>query len=242
MRKDTVVVIPAAGQGKRMDAGTNKLLLTLGKTTILEQTLRVFLGHSRIKHIYLVTAQSDREQIKLIIGQNRNVTLVEGGPERQDSVFNALELIRQQPELPHLVLVHDGARPMCSAELIDQIIEQSEKTGAAIPVIPLTDTIRQITKEKSKVIDRSQLFATQTPQGFRTQLLLDAASFVKKKNEQVTDDAALVEHYGYPVSTVSGESTNLKITTQTDLEQARWLLQQKEQNQENTRASISKNS
>ncbi|MBF0237685.1 MAG: 2-C-methyl-D-erythritol 4-phosphate cytidylyltransferase [SAR324 cluster bacterium] len=220
---DTIVIIPAAGQGKRMGVGKNKLFLSLGNETILECTLRKFLIHPRIKSIYLAIAKEDEAEIRAMTqAMGEQIRLVYGGEERQDSVWNALQVIRKE-SLPTWILVHDGARPLFSHELIDQILEACETCSAAVPVIPLKDTIRRRIENKSEIVDRSMLFATQTPQGFRTELLLQANDQARKDGWKVTDDASLVEHLGHDVAMIPGEETNIKITTPLDWKWGTWL-------------------
>ena len=217
-----VAVIVAAGQGTRMGGKHNKLLLPLGTRTILEFSLEPFLKHPRIRKIFLTVASQDRHIFEKIIPEE--VILVEGGRRRQDSVHHALLQILQEKQVPELVLIHDGARPFCSIKLIDRILDAAFEHDAAIPVLPLVDTIRRVTEEKTEVVDRSKLFAVQTPQGFRTELILDASKQALEKNWVVTDDASLVENSGHEVITVEGEPQNLKITTPDDLKQANWIL------------------
>jgi len=222
---DAVAVIVAAGQGTRMGEQHNKLLLPLGTSTILEFCIEPFLKHTGIRKIYLTVASQDRRVFERIIP--KEVILVEGGKRRQDSVHKALLRVLQEKPVPELVLVHDGARPFCSAELIGRILAASFEHGAAIPVIPLVDTIRRVTKKKTEVVERSELFAVQTPQGFRTELLKDASMQAVANNWTVTDDASLVEKSGGRVATVEGEPQNIKITTPADLERADWILNSK---------------
>ena len=223
---DVVVIIPAAGQGKRVAAGCNKLLLPLGSQTVLQHTLNLFLQHPRISQIYLVIADRDEEELTSLFASDDIITLISGGAERQDSVFNALERLQQRVPFPRWILVHDGARPLCPPSLIGRILEQCAITGAAIPVMPLTDTIREITPQHTTVLDRSQLFATQTPQGFEAQLLIEAYQTARAKHWQVTDEASIVEKLGHRVSPIEGAEFNLKITTAQDLKQAEWWLRQ----------------
>ena len=222
---DAVAVIVAAGQGTRMGEQHNKLLLPLGTSTILEFCIEPFLKHTGIRKIYLTVASQDRRVFERIIP--KEVILVEGGKRRQDSVHKALLRVLQEKPVPELVLVHDGARPFCSAELIGRILAASFEHGAAIPVIPLVDTIRRVTKKKTEVVERSELFAVQTPQGFRTELLKDASMQAVANNWTVTDDASLVEKSGGRVATVEGEPQNIKITTSADLDRADWILNSK---------------
>ncbi len=223
MSGDAVAIIPAAGQGKRMAAGQNKLFLPLGTRTVLQHTLTLFLTQPRISQIYLVIARQDMDRLLSWTEGERRITLVAGGEKRQDSVFNALERIRQGA-LPKWILVHDGARPLCSSKLVERILKQCALTNAAIPVIPLTDTIREIRDSSSRVLNRSQLFATQTPQGFEARLLIEAYQALQNQGWQTTDDASVVEQWGHAVSPVEGDVFNLKITRQQDLKLAEWWL------------------
>lgn len=222
---DAVVVIVAAGQGTRMGEEHNKLLLPLGTSTILEFSLEPFLKHPGIRKIFLTVAARDHSVFEKIIP--KEVVLVEGGKRRQDSVHNALLKVLQEKPFPEIVLVHDGARPFCSTELIDRVLVAANEYGAGIPVLPLVDTIRRITQEKTEVVERSELFAVQTPQGFLFEQLLYASMLAVENNWTVTDDASLVEKSGGTIATVEGEAQNIKITTPADLERADWILNSK---------------
>ena len=150
------------------------------------------------------------------------VSLVKGGKRRQDSVHNVLEEVVKGKDIPDTVLIHDGARPFCSPNLIDRILDATHRHDAAIPVLPINDTIRQITEEKTNVVDRKGLYSVQTPQGFRPELIYAASS--KAKNIDVTDDASLLENTLQGFASVEGEVHNIKITTPANLEQARWII------------------
>jgi len=220
--KDAVAVIVAAGQGTRMGGEHNKLLLPLGTRTILEFSIEAFLKHPGIRKIFLTVSSQDRHIFEKIVPQE--VVLVKGGKRRQDSVHNALLKIIQEQQFPELVLVHDGARPFCSARLIDRILDAAYEHGAAIPVLPLMDTIRRVTEEKTEVVERDELFAVQTPQGFLLEQLLYASMQITANKWTVTDDASMIENAGGRITTVEGDPLNLKITTPADLERADWIL------------------
>jgi len=220
--KDAVAVIVAAGQGTRMGGEHNKLLLPLGTRTILEFSIETFLKHPGIRKIFLTVSSQDRHIFEKIVPQE--VVLVKGGKRRQDSVHNALLKIIQEQQFPELVLVHDGARPFCSARLIDRILDAAYEHGAAIPVLPLMDTIRRVTEEKTEVVERDELFAVQTPQGFLLEQLLYASMQITANKWTVTDDASMIENAGGRITTVEGDPQNLKITTPADLERADWIL------------------
>ena len=220
--KDAVAVIVAAGQGTRMGGEHNKLLLPLGTRTILEFSIETFLKHPGIRKIFLTVSSQDRHIFEKIVPQE--VVLVKGGKRRQDSVHNALLKIIQEQQFPELVLVHDGARPFCSAKLIDRILDAAYEHGAAIPVLPLMDTIRRVTEEKTEVVERDELFAVQTPQGFLLEQPLYASMQITANKWTVTDDASMIENAGGRITTVEGDPQNLKITTPADLERADWIL------------------
>ena len=161
-------------------------------------------------------------EIKNLIPEE--VILVKGGKRRQDSVHNALVEIMRGKDRPGAVLIHDGARPFCSSNLIDRVLDATHKHEAAIPVLPITDTVRRLTLEKTNVVDRKELYCVQTPQGFRPELIYEASSKAKGKNEEVTDDASLLEKISQRIASAKGEVHNIKITTPADLELARWIL------------------
>ena len=219
---DAFAVIVAAGRGTRMGEKHNKLLLPLVTRTILEFSLEPFLQHTGIRKIFLTVALQDRHIFEKIVPPE--VVLVEGGKRRQDSVHNALLRVLQERPVPELLLVHDGARPFCSIKLIDRVLDAALKHGAAIPILPLVDTIRRITQEKTEVVERSELFAVQTPQGFLFEQLLYASMLAVENNLTVTDDASMIENADGKITTVEGDPHNLKITTPEDLERANWIL------------------
>jgi len=207
-----VAIITAAGQGKRM--GEPKQFLELDGQTILERTLGVFNSSQAIDGIILVVNQEDIEKTKSF-NIPKLLKVVAGGRERQDSVRAGLAVLPKECEL---VAIHDGARPLVTSAIVDAAIKEATKSKAAIVAVPVKDTIR--TSEKT--LKRDELWAVQTPQVFKKEIILEA--FEKYGKEPVTDDAMLVEKLGIPVKMVMGSYANIKITTPEDLLIAEGLL------------------
>lgn len=224
MSSKIAAIIAAAGQGRRMGASQNKVLLSLHDCNILELTLRRFLSHPQIGYIYLVFAPEDQASMAAFAALP-DVRLVLGGARRQDSVAAALKEIQQQSQLEQ-ILVHDAARPLCSTDLISRVIQALETHPAVIPVIPLKDTLRQLQGQTATLVDRKEFVATQTPQGFHLQPYTQATEQSLREQWEVTDDGSLLERFGLDLHLIPGEETNIKITTPLDLQFARFLLAQ----------------
>lgn len=222
------VVIPAAGQGKRMNAGKNKQFIELEQAPIIIHTLKVFEEHSMCEGIILVINDQEKgDFLKLL--DDYQITkvkyIVSGGSERQFSVYNGLQAV----EKGMLVLVHDGARPFLSHKKIENLLYETQKTGAATLAVPVKDTIKRVVDGKVvETVERSTLWSVQTPQAFFLPLVLDAHRQAKNENYLGTDDASLVERIGKPVSVVLGDYTNIKLTTPEDLVIAKAILEGKD--------------
>lgn len=220
------VVIPAAGQGKRMKAGRNKLFIELKGDPVIIHTLRVFDSHRQCDKIILVINEQEREHFQHLLSDypfQTSIELVAGGDERQHSVYKGLKAVKQEK----IVLVHDGARPFIKHEQIDELIAEAEQTGAAILAVPVKDTIKRVQDlQVSETIERSSLWAVQTPQAFRLSLLLKAHAEAERKGFLGTDDASLVEQMeGGSVRVVEGSYTNIKLTTPDDLTSAESIME-----------------
>ncbi len=224
------VIIPAAGQGKRMGAGYNKLLLKLGGIPILIHTLKVFENDRECKGIILSISPTDEVPFRKLISdyQIKKVTsIVYGGKERQDSVYNGLKVA--EPE--GIILVHDAARPFIRTELIHRSVRAAEEHGAAIVAVPVKDTIKKVEDHVvSETIERSGLWAVQTPQAFRVSLLRRAFQKAVQDRFTGTDDASLVERLNWPVAIVEGDYDNIKLTTSEDMYFAEAILKKKQAN------------
>jgi len=209
-------VVPAAGTSTRM-RGIDKLMVSLAGRPLLEVTLRSLVSFSAIDELVVVYNQRTRDQVERICRRlDRRVRLVEGGRHRQESVQNGLNALRQEP--PEIVLVHDAARPLIDAAILDRVVGEALATGAAVPALPVRDTIKVVRRGiVEQTPERSELYAAQTPQGFRFSLLLEAHHRAAAEGYVGTDDAGLVERLGYPVAVVEGSPVNIKVTTPEDL-------------------------
>ena len=221
------VILPAAGQGKRMGAGKNKLLLELNGLPVLIHTLRVFEQDEACSGIILaIHPQNEMEFQALLTRYNvsKVIRLIPGGKERQDSIYNALKSV----ETDGIILVHDAARPFIQKEHIYRLTEMAAETGAAILGVPAKDTIKKVQDGVVvETVERSSLWAVQTPQAFRISLLTEAYKRAEKDHFLGTDDASLVERLNYPVSMVEGDYDNIKLTTPEDLYFAEAILKKR---------------
>ncbi|MGR3766453.1 2-C-methyl-D-erythritol 4-phosphate cytidylyltransferase [Rossellomorea sp. NS-SX7] len=222
------VVIPAAGQGKRMKAGKNKLLLELDSCPVIIHTLRVFDQDPSCKGIYLAIHPGDREALQKLIQRyniQKVVKLVEGGEERQHSVYNALLEIDHE-----IVLVHDGARPFIKPTMIHHLVKEAKSSGAAIAAVPVKDTIKKVKGGVvEETVERSSLWMVQTPQAFRVSLLKRAHREAAEAEFLGTDDASLVERLNIDVSVVESDYDNIKLTTPEDLYFAEAIVKKQEE-------------
>ena len=213
------VIIPAAGSGTRMGGGSNKLFLSLGGKPVLEWSLEVFQAHPGISEILLVVREQDipviQSDYNLLNKFSKVNHIIAGGETRQDSVRIGLEHFAGAP--PEYVLVHDGARPFCSEALISRIITALGSGIAVVPMLPIHDTVRKVTEELTQVLDRSNLYRSQTPQGFHFMPLLTAHRDAKKSGVMSTDDGQIMEWKGHHVVGVAGDEQNIKLTTPMDM-------------------------
>ena len=233
LRDDRIIaIIAAAGRGERLGGSLPKQFLKIRGRTMLEMSVEAFEKNRSVDEIFVVANPDYYELTRELCEKFSKVTrIVRGGKERQDSVAVALDLLcesedRPQSESLHepeqrvgsIVLIHDGARPFVSDGLITAVAEAAADFGAAVPAVPVKDTIRQTYGEKSRTLKRESLFCVQTPQGFRTSLLKEAMKKAENDGFLGTDDASLAERLGINISMVRGEEKNRKITTREDFE------------------------
>jgi len=204
------LIITAGGSSARY--GKNKLLEELGNKTVIENTVNAFLGIECINQIILPT-NSDFVVDFQNLFQNEIIKIVDGGKSRQESVYKALQYIENE-----YVIIHDGARPLIKPAIIEQVIDMVQTHNAVSVMTKTTDTIKEVDENGQiiRTIDRSKLYNTQTPQAFRTELILSAHE--QLKNKSFTDDASMLEELDVPVYVVNGSYTNIKITTKSDLD------------------------
>jgi 2-C-methyl-D-erythritol 4-phosphate cytidylyltransferase len=214
---ETRAIIVAAGRGERMGSGVPKAFLPVAGVPMVVRSARAFDAAGSVSAIAVVVP-ADRidETRELLRGLTKPATVVAGGVRRQDSVRCGLAAL--PADFEGIVLVHDAARPLVDAALIDTVAAAAIRAGAAIPVLPVADTIKRIEGGIVRAtVDRTELGAAQTPQGFAVALLREAYEAAERDGALLTDEAMAIERIGRPVRAVPGSARNRKITTADDL-------------------------
>jgi len=207
-------IVAAAGTGRRM-GGTDKTFASLAGKPLLAYTVDVFQRCPLIDQIVIVLPKDRLDLGWQLAKRNQWSKVTEicpGGSRRQDSVKEGLQRLADC----HWIVIHDGARPCLSQELIEKGLKEARQSGVAVPALPVTDTIKVVSTD-SFVVEtplRQRLWSVQTPQVFRYDIINEA---YRKVRGDVTDDAALVENLGYKVKVYSGSDTNIKVTKPEDL-------------------------
>ncbi|MED3661680.1 2-C-methyl-D-erythritol 4-phosphate cytidylyltransferase [Ureibacillus sp. FSL K6-8385] len=214
---DYVVALPAAGSGKRMGAGKNKLFLTLANKPILIHTLEVFERDPHCTGIFLAVKQEEREYIQSLLNEyiiTKVKGLPNGGKERQHSVHACLKVM----EDAEIVLVHDAARPFITHSVIRRLVKTAYEKGAAVAGVRAKDTMKKVKNGIIvETVNRDDLWSIQTPQAFRFELLRQAEEDAERTGFLGTDEAMLVERLGHEIHIVESSYENIKITTKEDL-------------------------
>ncbi|REJ73034.1 MAG: 2-C-methyl-D-erythritol 4-phosphate cytidylyltransferase [Planctomycetota bacterium] len=226
------VILPAAGGSRRFGRRANdpltgqrskKPFVELKGRPVWVRAAEVFANRDDVAQLLIVIAPDDVEFFKEKFQANlafMAVEIVAGGAERMDSVRNALARVKSDVDY---VAVHDAARPLIVKKWIDEVFVAAEETGAAIPAVEIASTIKRVDGQTiEETVPRANLWAAQTPQVFRRDLLLDA--FAKWPGGPATDEAQMVEQLGHPVEVVRGWPMNIKITTQGDFKMAEALV------------------
>ena len=217
------VIIVAGGKGLRMGSDIPKQFLPIGGKPVLMRTLERFRAYDDALQIILVLPEAQQAYWRKLCGQYHfdvEYRLANGGQTRFHSVQNGLALVPDEAE--GVVGVHDGVRPFPSIEVIRNCYETARTKKAVIPVIPVVETVRHLEGDKSVTVPRGDYRLVQTPQTFDIQLL--KAANRQPYNDGFTDDASVVESYGFEITLVEGNRENIKITTPYDLKIAEVLL------------------
>ena len=219
-------IIVAAGKGTRMGPDIDKLFLEVAGKPVVAHTWAAFVRAREVNEIILVVREGMQlafQELARQHGFNKPFRLVAGGAERQDSVWNGLAALAPQTEI---VAIQDAARPCTSESLITATIAAARETGAAVAAQPVTDTIKETADGQliSRTLDRSRLWAVQTPQTFRVEVIRRALALVRERKMRVTDDTAACELIGQPVKLVPALAPNPKVTVPADLPYIELLL------------------
>jgi 2-C-methyl-D-erythritol 4-phosphate cytidylyltransferase len=218
------VILAAAGSSSRFhDKHYKKPYAPLDGRAVWLHSAEKFLARKDVPQLILVISAEDREYFQSKFAGNAailGVEVVDGGAQRADSVQKALEKVR--PDID-FVAVHDAARPCIADQWISEVFAAAEKTGAAIPAIPVSGTLKRVVNHAiTETVSREGLWEAQTPQAFRRDLLMQA--YAKRGNFAATDDAQLVERAGHKVTVVTGSAMNIKITAREDLRLAEQVM------------------
>lgn len=218
-------VILAAGMGKRMDVGKNKMFIKLGEREILYYTVKKFYRCEVIDKIIVVAKWEELDRCKQICEEFSDKTkFIVGGQTRQESSYFGVCASDSD-----YVLIHDGARPFVTVEDIEAVAENTIKYGAAAVGCKCVDTIKKVGNGFiDETLNRDEIIRIYTPQGFKKSLIKELGERALKEKISVTDDSSVCEHYGVKVKFVDGNPLNIKLTGRTDLIMARLMMGEKE--------------
>ncbi len=215
----TYVIIPAGGKGKRGGTATPKQYIRFHGKELIVYTLEIFQRNNLVDEI-IISAEQPYFTLLNKIAKDYNLTkisqLVEGGEERQDSVYNALKAIKAEES--DLIAVHDAARPMLSDSILTKAINTAKEKGNALVCLKARDTLLKGDHIVKEYVDRSEMYYVQTPQIFRYKDLKKAMKKAYEKNFIGTDESMLIKELGIEINIVEGSMLNFKITTMTDIE------------------------
>ncbi|MEW5901042.1 MAG: 2-C-methyl-D-erythritol 4-phosphate cytidylyltransferase [Acidobacteriota bacterium] len=219
--KRVAAIIVAAGEGRRF--GAAKQFLTLKGKPVVDWSIAALAAHPEVDEVILVLPD-DSQQEHYFSLYKKVSAVAAGGPRRQDSVARGFE--RLNAAQTAVVLVHDGVRPVLSADLIGRVIAEARRSGAAIPALPVEETIKEVEEGAVlRTVERERLFRVQTPQGFSYEVLAQALKQAAADRFYGTDEAGLVERTGHRIAVVEGDPRNIKVTAPADLKIAEVLLE-----------------
>lgn len=223
------VVIAAGGQGKRLGGRIPKQFLKFGRTSVIQTTLEVFQRSGTVQEIVVAAPGKYIKRLRNIVrraGFSKVMNIVPAGSERQHSVWNGLQGFSVEPDI---VLVHDAARPLVTRKIIGDVVRAAERHGGAIAAVRMKDTVKVEGRKGwfDRTLDRKDLWAVQTPQGFAFETLIKAHRHAQRTGFLGTDESSLVERLRIPVRIVEGSPDNIKITTREDLNLAGYLIKRR---------------
>ena len=228
----TVAIVPAGGSGTRLNASQPKQFLELAGKPLLAHTVARFVSSPLIEEIVVVLPREGFDRYRGLMApwfeEVERLTMVPGGDSRQDSVWSGMSTLESSFE--GWVVVHDGARPLVTEEVIREVVEAGKRFGGALAGLPVEETLKEVNTEAVVLgtIDRSRYYRAQTPQCFRHQVLREAFQRARADGFSGTDEAQLVERTGAPVHVVPGSVQNLKVTTREHLALAEYYLELEE--------------
>ena len=216
------VVIPAGGVGARFGSRIPKQFLTIQRVPLVTKTVSWFARYPAVTAIAVSAPEAHVARTRRALSalaRRAPLVVVAGGPTRQDSVWLAMQAV---PDDAEIIVVHDAVRPLITRDLIASVVRAAAEHGAAICALPISETVKRVRNDVVEAtLDRSELWAVQTPQAFRAALLREAHEKARRDGVVGTDDAMLVERLGHAVRVVRGLAENMKITTPADLRWAR---------------------
>ena len=212
MKKYSAIIL-MAGSSTRYNKCKNKNLESIKHKPIFLYSLDKFYNNKNIEKIYLVLQEKDKSKVKRYISKYKNVELVLGGTSRKESVYNALKLVKTEN-----VIIHDGARPLIKDKYINDCIKAMKRYKGCTIGVPSKDTIKIVDNLNivQRTTERKHTYLIQTPQCFNTKILLEQHK--SNYSESITDDCMLLEQAGYKIKIIDGDYTNIKLTTQEDLD------------------------
>ncbi|MCB0711978.1 MAG: 2-C-methyl-D-erythritol 4-phosphate cytidylyltransferase [Ignavibacteriae bacterium] len=222
MMRTFSLILPAAGVGKRSGLNRPKQYAEIAGEPMLRWTIKAFAQLGECREIVVAIDPEWQAVAEDSVGGISNVRFVEGGRERQDSIRNGLNELEEKVDV---ILVHDAARPAVSTQLIRRVVERAAESGAAIPAMPIAETVKRVRDNRIvETLPRANLVTAQTPQGFHPDILRRAYAHALETGFVGTDDASLVEALGERVEIVAGEPTNIKVTWPEDVERVEQIL------------------
>jgi 2-C-methyl-D-erythritol 4-phosphate cytidylyltransferase len=230
---NNIAIITAGGSGTRLPGKCKKQFLPLRGKPVIAYSLEAFLSHPEISAVVATIPQEDIDFARKLLNSylDQGLTIIAGGKERQHSVLNALNIM---PANTDYVFIHDAVRPLLTAQEIDSLLQNVIKQQAVIPAHKVKHTIKSVEGNRIvKTIPRDSLMEVYTPQVFEFSLILDCHKKAAADNLLFTDDAAILEHYGYQVFVSETSQLNIKITEPEDLPLVEYLLSKATQKQNN---------